>query len=952
MKRNLFLFAFLISLSTMAQNYLIKGNVIDKATSKTLQDATVQVMKRDSSFVNGTKTNNNGEFSIALNQKGGYLLKISYIGFKPHYKQITLSKEKPLAKLPTIHLETDGILLKEAVVKAQKIMFVTKKDTVIYDADAFLVSKGASLRELITKMPGIEIRDGVIYFKGKAVDRLLVNGEDFVKNNTSIALDNLPAFTIQNVKAYERQTDMAMATGIDDGERQQVIDITLRRKYMGTWTGNVDGGYGTDNYYIGRLFGNTFMPNWRVSVFGGFTNTGSYQSSDANGDWSDNYVSSGETTYKKPGVSFYYKNKKEQNKKGFVKISGSMDYDYRKHDDISKQSTEKYLNEGNTFSQSWANDKNKEQIINTSFNLDWNPDDITYIQIAPSFSHRTYDNKNTSRQGTWNEDPFLYSESPLDSLFNHINEGWPIGKVVNSQNNYSEVSQQSNNLNWWVYATRRLSKKNLRLSIRNNGSVSGSKSTNSYMNMIRYYQNPVEKSKDFINRYKKGDSKAWSYNVFLDFFFPITSKTKGRITYGNTQTYNNEDNMSYRLDSLGGFYADFDRYKRHFGVLPSTSDSLQAVYEAQNSLYSLNKGFKNWFEGWLQYDYKGLYVDAKWLVQPNHDRLDYQRGKMVPLHLEDNNLLQFVNFLVRYKNDSIGKFELKYTLDQNSPYLLNKVDIPDTEDPLNIRLGNPDLKKATTHRVDFSYDRSFKNMRYIRFGTYYRSTINNTVQTLSYNPVTGVSTTRPINVNGTWLLGNDLSFNTPLDKKNRWNLYTGISYDIYREIGYTTTTGGESLRNSAHIQTIRPRITAAYKAKGVYISVGAYLNYMSNEYSISKASNLHSWSNYYSTNMQFELPWDMSLTSSFAILQRNGYYDPAYNRPRYMWNASVSKSFLKDKNATIKLELNDLLKERVHTGANIDASSRSYSEVNCVQRFAMLHFIYRFSIKPKMTADN
>lgn len=141
--------------------------------------------------------------------------------------------------LPTDTVKTDSLKTKptkerqrnlgEATVTATRLVFVTKKDTVIYDMDALGATKGDMLQDMISRMPGLEIKNGALYYRGKSVTRVQVNGTDFERGDTKKALQNLPAYIIKNVKAYEDLTDQAKVTGIDNGDREQVVNVILTR---------------------------------------------------------------------------------------------------------------------------------------------------------------------------------------------------------------------------------------------------------------------------------------------------------------------------------------------------------------------------------------------------------------------------------------------------------------------------------------------------------------------------------------------------------------------------------------------------------------------------------------------------------------------------------------------------------------------------------------------------
>jgi len=180
----------------------------------------------------------------------------------------------PLPSADSVHTDsTKTHALREATVKTTRLLFITRKDTIIYDLDAVKLKDGANLGDALKKLPGMEIRQKKLYYMGKPVDRLLVNGFDFSRNDPSMALEALPAYIVKSVKAYEQRGELARVTGLDDGSREQVVNVVLRKKYMGTWTGQADVSGGTPDLYSARGYANTFTDHYRVSLFGNANNT-------------------------------------------------------------------------------------------------------------------------------------------------------------------------------------------------------------------------------------------------------------------------------------------------------------------------------------------------------------------------------------------------------------------------------------------------------------------------------------------------------------------------------------------------------------------------------------------------------------------------------------------------------------------------------------------------------
>ena len=201
----------------------LSGTVLDKEDNSPIMQATVQLLSLpDSTMAVGDVTNNNGRFSLSV-RPGKYVLKVSYVGYLSHLKEYQLTASKPTVNVGKIALSSDAIMLKEAVVTAEAPQVTVSGDTLGYNASAYRTSEGAALEELVKKLPGAEVDDeGNVKINGKEVKKLLVDGKEFFGGDVKTGLQNLPVNMVDKINAYDRQSDNARITGIDDGEEETV----------------------------------------------------------------------------------------------------------------------------------------------------------------------------------------------------------------------------------------------------------------------------------------------------------------------------------------------------------------------------------------------------------------------------------------------------------------------------------------------------------------------------------------------------------------------------------------------------------------------------------------------------------------------------------------------------------------------------------------------------------
>ena len=225
------IFALLLPGTMLAEDYIITGTVTDGKDNSALAFVTVRLMKADSSFVTGVSTSDAGTFKLNAKKAGKYILKFSSIGYSPVFKNVTLTKAAPQAALGKITMTSNDIVMDAATVKARIAKLEMHNDTFIYNVAAYKVPEGATLEALIDKLPGAVVDDdGGITINGKTVSEIRVDGKDFFKGDTKVAMKNVPVSLINRVKAYDMQSDYTQQTGIDDGNEKTVLDLEMKKK--------------------------------------------------------------------------------------------------------------------------------------------------------------------------------------------------------------------------------------------------------------------------------------------------------------------------------------------------------------------------------------------------------------------------------------------------------------------------------------------------------------------------------------------------------------------------------------------------------------------------------------------------------------------------------------------------------------------------------------------------
>lgn len=842
-----------------------------------------------------------------------------------------------------------GVQLGEASVKATRLLFVTKKDTVVFDLDALVTERGVSLGDALRKLPGMEVREGVLYFNGKAVERLMVNGIDFSRENPHLALSNLPVYIVKNVKAYERKSDAAMITGIDDGVRNQVVDVILRKEYNGTWTGSGTAAGGTKNTFALRGYANTFTDRFRITLFGNANNLNQQLWYGGDGSEQRQYASGARNSYRAPGASFFWKTDKQEGKRGYFIFEFSGDYNHNNLRNNDRSEIENYLEGGNTYNSTLNFGRGKETRWAMHPSFKWNPTDWTFLQYSSNINLSETLSRRRNSSATWSENPFAYGVNALDSLLLHP-EGWPNAQSVTTlTRSEAKDDRQSAQYNHTLYFTQRLSEDNWRFVLRNQAYRNTGDARSFSLADYRYYQS-TEKPQELLNRYATSDSRRSGQMTFLDLNIPVAKRGNIRTTYGYTTSRNKGQDEGYLLNLLGRPYDDFATAMPLLGLLPDAQTQWQAAArEAETTRSTESTERKHWAELYGQYSHNGWYFHTQATLRFAHEILDYDKMGYDPLryrrHFRDGN----ISSLLKYENDSIGRFELRYEYAHSAPQYLSMVTIPDYSDPLNVALGNPNLKHRQSHDLTFNYSKTNANTKgrlfsYLRLSAWYNFLNNDVTYAKVYNRTTGVTTTKPVNVNGNHTVYFRAKMGLPWKKTITGDL--SFFYMNIRDKGLEMVSDFSQLNfltTNRHTVTWGGSVT--YTKGGFSLRLPFYhsfVHYVS-DYASVDGQTKHSFR--FSPYLTWKLPARFEISSVATMVFSRGYGADLMRRNKTDLWVRLNKTLLKGDRLTLYLEGKDLLnQDDGYQGMNrMDAHAYRYTET--LGRYVMLGLTYRFSTK-------
>ncbi len=923
-----------------AQKREVSGTITDAQTKEAVSMVTVQLLKSDSTFVDGALSDNKGHFSIKAPADGQYLLKLSSVGYKTLTRSVSV-KQKANINLGTLRFSADAIMLKEATVTAQAQKVVVREDTFEYNANAYRTPEGSTIEELVKRLPGAQVGDdGKITINGKEVKKILIDGKEFMTGDTKTAMKNIPTSIINKVKAYDQKSDLSRVTGIDDGEEQTVLDFGVKAGMNKGLMVNADAGVGTKDRYSARAFGGYMKGDFKVFGMGnannvndmGFGGRGGFLGRGRNGL----------NASKMAGVNLNYE------KKDTLKIDGSVRWNHSDGDVWSKSSSENYVSTVGSFSNSVSQAFSRGDNFNAQARVEWTPDSMTNIMFRPTLSLSNSDGLSRGSSASFNEDPYGYVTDPLSTeAMKTLAQN---GVIVNSNTSNSITYSKSNSAGAMLQLNRKLNSRGRNITVRGDVSYTNSKSNSLSTNNVHLYQIKDALGQDSTyqtNRYNLAPSKSWNYTLQTTYSEPLWKGTFLQLRYQFKYSYSKSDRSTYDFSNLGeDFFSGVSAgYRSWDGYLNRLEHPYTDYLDKDLSRYSVYKNYTHNIELMFRMLRTKWQLNAGVMMQPqrSHYVQNYQ-GVNVDTTRHVTNFTPTLDF--RYKFNKISNLRVNYRASTSQPSISQLLDIYDDSDPLNISTGNPGLKPSFNQNFRLFYNSYFeKTKQSVMTFVDFNNTQNSISNKVTYNEQTGGRITRPENINGNWNMNSALMFNTPLDSAGYWNINTFANFNYSNNVGYISLSrDANSIKNTTRDMTIGDRLAGSYRNSWLELELNGAFNYRHSNNKLQPASNSNVWQYSYGGSISATAPWGTTLATDLNMNSRRGYTDNSLNTNELVWNAQVSHSFLKGRSLTVMLQFYDILHQQSNLSRNITASMRSDTEYNSINSYMMLHVNYRLNL--------
>lgn len=926
--------------------------VYNEADSLVLTDS---LQGRHTKSIGAWSYEEDGGFRFKLPHGGNYKIAFIVDGYNETPQDLVIPDRKynkfttewyknfTLIKKPREHT------LKETTITATRIKMVVRGDTVEYDANAFNLAEGSMLDKLIEAMPGMKLNEnGEIFHNGRKVESLLVNGKNFFGDDPTVALTNLPAYTVKKVKVYKKDSDDAYLIKDSltrESKKKLVVDVNLKKQYSKGWMSNTDVAYGSQDRYSARMMAMYFSDKWKFMGWGNLNNLDQQGFANLNGDFADAQIPYGLHRIKMGGLTLRYDDDRKR-------VTSEVSAKAHHNNDFNETETTSttYLTSGDTYRRS------RSQQRNTTTSVEWN-DYIqkgwqnAWISIYPLTGGFTRTKgRGSSLSATFNADPLdSYRLASLDSLFMPQGSQRLESIRINTVQDITQSVNKSGNLHSGGHTSFRSPFFGNNINVGFDWNYNFSRPEN-----FQHYtlDNRAAANREIQNVYSIAPSSTHSINANANYNLQLAKDVSLYFGYNIGHNRDKNNNARYRLDSIPS-WDDFDRHL--IGSLPSARELLGTL-DVQNSYHRATTVTRhNPFVNLYASLKKGLRMDLSLINAFEHQTIADTRP--APGQRKKANL-SAINPDVAFIYDKIsdGKYSnvrISYNRSETLPSMAYLLDLTDNTNPLFISMGNAHLKNTVRNNISLNgvYSSSKHSQSYFCY-LYWSQATNDVASATTYDRATGVTTYRPQNINGNWNTYSVFAIDRFVDKKDRLKLTEQLSGRYNHNVDYTTDSGegtGLPLRNIVHNTTLSNNLKLKYSYKTYNVEFGSEITWYLQNSKRQGFSNVSAVEYQYGIKSNGPIIWGINYETNFNIFSRRGYSDPDMNDDRAIWNLKLSYAMLKQKQLTLMFEAHDLLGQLSNVRTVLNAQGRTETWHNAVPRYVLFHMIYRFNSmnKPK-----
>ena len=893
---------------------ILTGSVAD-STGEPLPEASIRLLSaRDSSYVTGMAADDSGRFMFSGVKKGGYILQASYIGYGSVYRNLRVTSAADTVKVGRMQLSESSVVLREATAIGVATPIKVMDDTIQYSASTYKTPPNAVVEDLLKRLPGVEVgTDGGITAQGQKVTKILVDGKEFFSDDPAVASKNLPVNMVENAQVITRKSDRARLTGVDDGVDETVINLTVKKGMKNGWFGTGEAGYGTDDRYKAAFVVNRFFNDNQFTLLGNFNNCNDAGFSDGNGSRFRRFGgTNGINTTNSVGFNF------NVGRGDTIKVGGNVMYANSDRDNRSRTHRINLLQgSSNSTEDAESNSRDKGHNVRGDFRVIWKPDSFNTLEVRPNFSVNINDSEQRSYSQNFSGDDFI---SQARNINFSDGKSYDFGARV-------------------IYSHRFSKRRGRSFSVSANYSMS-----NTRENERNWSRNAFWMLDSLYEDYQIIDNHTWNNTVSgrLSWTEPIGNPRSGNfaeISYFMQYKWNNADkNVTH--DPVSMDEIPYQDWKEAIWQDWEMSNRLSGLGDLQYDPYNSNSFRNNYLSQSIRVGYRK--VHAKYNLNAGLS-LNPSMSRSVNLTNPDKNIptrnvLNYAPYLrFRYKFSKNTTANADYFGRSSQPSMSQLQPVVDTSDPMNIVVGNPGLAPSFNHRLRLrfqTFDPDCQQSIMVMGHASY--TQDDIVSNVVYDRETGARQTRYANVDGNWEAALMNMFSRPLrNKAFTINNFLRLSYR--NQVGYV-----DGLHNRSGNFSLSESFGIAFRPKDLELELRPRytLSNITNAIQSGQNRTTHSYGG--SLNATYYTPFGLVLATDLNYSANTGYSD-GYDSDQWMWNASISYMFLRNKNATVALKGYDLLQQRKSIWRTETAQAITDSQYNTLTRYFMLTFTYKFT---------
>jgi len=902
---------------SFAQTASVKGLLFDTINKINLTNTSVLLLQqKDSVLYKSARSDAKGNFELKNLSRGNYILLITHPGYENFIAYLRLGDTSHV-DMHTVLMTLKANILKEVFVHQQISTIKIKGDTTEFAADSFLARNGASVEEMLKKLPGIQVdKDGTITAMGEKVNKVLVDGEEFFGDNPTIATKNLQANAIDKVQVFDKKSDQATLTGIDDGQRLKTINLKLKEDRKKGYFGKVDLGAGLNDKWNNNAMINSFKDKKKLSVYGSMSSTDAFgtgweQNSQMiagnsteynnnltlltmpqNNDEFDNLFYNSDGLPKSWAGGLNYSNTFDGDKQNF---NGSYNYNKVCNEGYVTTSSQTILPDTTFFnreSNQTFNSRNNHSINGT---YEWQINNSTSIKIKAFGNKGSIDGENN-----------FYSESKNEN-----------GNFVNSSIRNMSARGDNKNLQSFFLLRKKFKKAGRTISFGIQQQY-GEYNIDGYL----YAQNSffdingITSLKDTTDQKKINENVTTAFNAKLVYTEPLSKKLFIELNYAIYSNRNDSKRLSFDKNANGKYEYLNDSFSNHYNFnLLTNQAGLSLKYSSTKLVFSFGSDVAK-----ENFDQKDLFQDSSF---------------------EES----FINFFPKanltYKFNNNSHFSIIYNGNTRPPSIRQVQPVPNNLNPLNIIVGNPLLNPEFDHIINFNFN--FFNLSgqqgIFLYGSF--SLRANAIVTNSYTDTLGRSVYQYVNSNGNYYYGSGFNYFINLDKL-ALNINTGLDFN---KSSYSNVVNHE--KNNTNNIGLGVNFGLNKDNENKYdLYYSGSIHYNISTPSIRKDLQTKYWIQEHNLGLTLMLPWRFELNNEVqgSFQQKTELFSG--NNNIILWNAYLGKKFLKNDRAIIKIVAHDILNQNIGYSRYVNSNMIQETNYQSIARYFMLSFVWNFSKNP------